>query len=215
MNAPCHAGPTPSYRRVGPPRLHKRLKLAVTQAMLPLLREVPAGRIVNVSSGAGSLTSNANPANAHRRMYGVVYTASKTASTRSRSPWPLNSSRPPSKSTLRIQGSPRRISTTSRARRRSNRPRVNPSASPSSTRLVPQARSRARAARFRGELASSAPALWSVDQQTASYAKAFRGLLIFFKRKPRIAIKGIAKIRAHFQNVNQGPTVSEKADQSG
>jgi NAD(P)-dependent dehydrogenase (short-subunit alcohol dehydrogenase family) len=47
--------------------------------MLPLLREVPAGGIVNVSSGAGSLTSNANPANAHRRMYGVVYTASKTA----------------------------------------------------------------------------------------------------------------------------------------
>jgi NAD(P)-dependent dehydrogenase (short-subunit alcohol dehydrogenase family) len=31
--------------------------LAVTQAMLPLLRAAPAARIVNVSSGAGSLTS--------------------------------------------------------------------------------------------------------------------------------------------------------------
>ena len=30
--------------------------VAVTQAMLPLLREAPAGRIVNVSSSAGSLT---------------------------------------------------------------------------------------------------------------------------------------------------------------
>ncbi|WP_437494188.1 SDR family NAD(P)-dependent oxidoreductase [Sorangium sp. So ce1014] len=53
--------------------------LAVTQAMLPLLREAPAARIVNVSSGAGSLTSNANPANPIREMFGVVYTASKTA----------------------------------------------------------------------------------------------------------------------------------------
>jgi NAD(P)-dependent dehydrogenase (short-subunit alcohol dehydrogenase family) len=31
--------------------------LAVTQAMLPLLREAQAGRIVNVSSGVGSLTA--------------------------------------------------------------------------------------------------------------------------------------------------------------
>jgi NAD(P)-dependent dehydrogenase (short-subunit alcohol dehydrogenase family) len=53
--------------------------LAVTQALLPLLREAPAGRIVNVSSGAGSLTRHANPANPHRAMFGVVYSASKTA----------------------------------------------------------------------------------------------------------------------------------------
>ena len=53
--------------------------LAVTQAMLPLLREAPAARIVNVSSGAGSLTSNSDPANPHRPMFGVVYSASKTA----------------------------------------------------------------------------------------------------------------------------------------
>jgi len=53
--------------------------LAVTQAILPLLREAPAGRIVNVSSGAGSLSRHANPANPHRSMFGVVYSASKTA----------------------------------------------------------------------------------------------------------------------------------------
>jgi NAD(P)-dependent dehydrogenase (short-subunit alcohol dehydrogenase family) len=36
--------------------------LAVCQAMLPLLREAPAARIVNVSSSVGSLTLNADPA---------------------------------------------------------------------------------------------------------------------------------------------------------
>jgi NAD(P)-dependent dehydrogenase (short-subunit alcohol dehydrogenase family) len=53
--------------------------LAVYQAMLPLLREAPAARIVNVSSGAGSLTRNADPANPHRQIFGPVYPASKTA----------------------------------------------------------------------------------------------------------------------------------------
>jgi NAD(P)-dependent dehydrogenase (short-subunit alcohol dehydrogenase family) len=53
--------------------------IAVTQAMLPLLREAPAGRIVNVSSASGSLTMNAEPANPHRAMFGVTYSASKTA----------------------------------------------------------------------------------------------------------------------------------------
>src|SRR5207302_3765046 len=36
--------------------------IAVTQAMLPLLREAPAGRIVNVSSRIGSLTAITDPA---------------------------------------------------------------------------------------------------------------------------------------------------------
>jgi NAD(P)-dependent dehydrogenase (short-subunit alcohol dehydrogenase family) len=36
--------------------------LAVTQAMLPLLRKSASGRIVNVSSGLGSLTHNSDPA---------------------------------------------------------------------------------------------------------------------------------------------------------
>jgi NAD(P)-dependent dehydrogenase (short-subunit alcohol dehydrogenase family) len=53
--------------------------LAVTQAMLPLLREAPAARIVNVSSGVGSLTQNANPAFQWRSIFGPVYPASKTA----------------------------------------------------------------------------------------------------------------------------------------
>jgi NAD(P)-dependent dehydrogenase (short-subunit alcohol dehydrogenase family) len=53
--------------------------LAVYQAMLSLLREAPQARIVNVSSGAGSLTMNSNPANPHRAIFGPVYPASKTA----------------------------------------------------------------------------------------------------------------------------------------
>ena len=52
--------------------------IAVTQAMLPLLREAPAGRIVNVGSTAGSLTWNSDPTNSHRAMFGT-YSASKTA----------------------------------------------------------------------------------------------------------------------------------------
>jgi NAD(P)-dependent dehydrogenase (short-subunit alcohol dehydrogenase family) len=53
--------------------------LAVTQAMLPLLREAPAGRLVMMSSGSGSLTMNANPDHAHRALFGPSYAASKTA----------------------------------------------------------------------------------------------------------------------------------------
>src|SRR6201984_3626150 len=53
--------------------------LAVYQAMLPLLREAPAGRIVNVSSGRGSLTRNMDPTYAYRRIFTPGYSASKTA----------------------------------------------------------------------------------------------------------------------------------------
>ena len=53
--------------------------LAVTQAMLPLLREAPAARIVNIGSGVGSLTLNSDPTWEYRTGYGVVYAASKTA----------------------------------------------------------------------------------------------------------------------------------------
>jgi len=53
--------------------------LAVYQAMLPLLRKSPAARIVNVSSGVGSLARNSDPANAYRRMFTPIYSASKTA----------------------------------------------------------------------------------------------------------------------------------------
>ena len=53
--------------------------LAVTQALLPLLREAPAARIVNVSSGVGSLTRNSDPAYTYRSIFGPGYAASKTA----------------------------------------------------------------------------------------------------------------------------------------
>jgi NAD(P)-dependent dehydrogenase (short-subunit alcohol dehydrogenase family) len=53
--------------------------LAVYQAMLPLLRESPAANIVNVSSGVGSLTANADPAYPYHKMFGPVYPASKAA----------------------------------------------------------------------------------------------------------------------------------------
>jgi NAD(P)-dependent dehydrogenase (short-subunit alcohol dehydrogenase family) len=53
--------------------------LAVYQAMLPLLRQSPDARIVNVSSGVGSLTNNADPAFPYHAFYGPVYPASKAA----------------------------------------------------------------------------------------------------------------------------------------
>ena len=52
--------------------------IAVTQAMLPLLREAPAGRIVLVASSGGSLTLNSDPQNDHRAMFGN-YSVSKAA----------------------------------------------------------------------------------------------------------------------------------------
>ena len=53
--------------------------LAVYQAMLPLLRKTRGARIVNVSSGVGSLTTNSDPAFPYRSIFGPVYPASKTA----------------------------------------------------------------------------------------------------------------------------------------
>jgi NAD(P)-dependent dehydrogenase (short-subunit alcohol dehydrogenase family) len=55
--------------------------LAVYQAMLLLLllRGTPNARIVNVSSGVGSLTMNSDPASPWRSIFGPVYPASKTA----------------------------------------------------------------------------------------------------------------------------------------
>ncbi len=53
--------------------------LAVYQAMLPLLRLSSDARIINVSSGVGSLGTNADPAYPHHKFYGPIYPASKTA----------------------------------------------------------------------------------------------------------------------------------------
>jgi NAD(P)-dependent dehydrogenase (short-subunit alcohol dehydrogenase family) len=52
--------------------------IAVTQAMLSLLRESPAGRIVITASSGASLTLNSDPNNPHRRVFGN-YSASKAA----------------------------------------------------------------------------------------------------------------------------------------
>ncbi len=52
--------------------------LAVTQAMLALLRRSPSPRVVNVSSITGSLSWSGDAANPYRAMFGS-YAASKTA----------------------------------------------------------------------------------------------------------------------------------------
>lgn len=52
--------------------------LAVTQAFVPLLRKSQAARIVNVSSGLGSLTINSTP-HPYRATFNPGYGASKTA----------------------------------------------------------------------------------------------------------------------------------------
>ena len=53
--------------------------LAVTQAMLPLLRRSASGRIVNVSSGLGSLTHNGDPKSELSGVKLTGYNASKAA----------------------------------------------------------------------------------------------------------------------------------------
>jgi NAD(P)-dependent dehydrogenase (short-subunit alcohol dehydrogenase family) len=53
--------------------------LAVTQAMLPLLRRSPAGRIVNLSSSLGSLTLNGDPSSPYYSARLIGYNASKAA----------------------------------------------------------------------------------------------------------------------------------------
>jgi NAD(P)-dependent dehydrogenase (short-subunit alcohol dehydrogenase family) len=53
--------------------------IAVTQVMLPLLRKSKSARIVNVSSGVGSLTRTMAPDNERLRAIFGIYSASKTA----------------------------------------------------------------------------------------------------------------------------------------
>jgi NAD(P)-dependent dehydrogenase (short-subunit alcohol dehydrogenase family) len=52
---------------------------AVTKAMLPLLRKSEAGRIVNMSSGLGSLKQTSDPAWAFAGVNFLAYNSSKTA----------------------------------------------------------------------------------------------------------------------------------------
>ena len=53
--------------------------VALTQALLPLIRKSPAGRIVNLSSILGSLTLHSDPKSPIYAMKGFAYDASKTA----------------------------------------------------------------------------------------------------------------------------------------
>ncbi|MEO9337094.1 SDR family oxidoreductase [Mesorhizobium sp. SB112] len=53
--------------------------LAVYQAMLPILRDTPNARIINISSGAGSLTLNSDPDFPLRPLFDAGYAASKAA----------------------------------------------------------------------------------------------------------------------------------------
>ncbi|CCM77260.1 SDR family oxidoreductase [Rhizobium mesoamericanum] len=53
--------------------------LAVTQAVLPLLRESPAARVVNVSSTLGSLALNGDPESTYYSQRFIGYNASKAA----------------------------------------------------------------------------------------------------------------------------------------
>jgi len=53
--------------------------LALTQALLSLLKKSTAARIVTVSSALGSLGINSNPENPYRSSFDAVYGASKTA----------------------------------------------------------------------------------------------------------------------------------------
>ncbi|MEJ3748414.1 SDR family oxidoreductase [Actinomycetes bacterium KLBMP 9797] len=51
----------------------------VTNALLPLIRRAPAGRIVNLSSGLGSLTLTSDPSNAFAQYPLLAYNSSKSA----------------------------------------------------------------------------------------------------------------------------------------
>jgi NAD(P)-dependent dehydrogenase (short-subunit alcohol dehydrogenase family) len=53
--------------------------VALTQALLPLLRKAPAGRIVNLSSVLGSLTLHSDPTSGIYDRKAFAYDASKTA----------------------------------------------------------------------------------------------------------------------------------------
>ncbi len=53
--------------------------IRVTQAFLPLLRRAPAARVVNLSSGLGSLALTTDPASGYADFRLPAYTASKAA----------------------------------------------------------------------------------------------------------------------------------------
>jgi NAD(P)-dependent dehydrogenase (short-subunit alcohol dehydrogenase family) len=75
-------GPIPRARLEGVERVLRTNflgALAVTQAMLPLLRRASSARIVNVSSGLGSLSQNGDPDYKYAAVKLIGYSASKVA----------------------------------------------------------------------------------------------------------------------------------------
>jgi len=90
-NAGIAAGPFPGHgpehtaAEVSPDLLHKVFEtnffaqVALTRALLPLLKNSPAGRIVNLSSILSSLTLHADPASPIYADKSFAYDASKTA----------------------------------------------------------------------------------------------------------------------------------------
>jgi NAD(P)-dependent dehydrogenase (short-subunit alcohol dehydrogenase family) len=96
---------------------------AVAQAMLPLLRRSPAGRIVNVSSELGSLALNANPGWGHAWAKFLGYSASKAALNMLTVQLAFELKDTPIKVNSAGPGTPRPTSTTTRARRRWRRGR--------------------------------------------------------------------------------------------
>jgi NAD(P)-dependent dehydrogenase (short-subunit alcohol dehydrogenase family) len=99
--------------------------IAVTQTMLPLLREAPAGRVVNIGSSAGSLTLNSDPAHPRPWMFGA-YSASMAASRVITVALPPSSNRLASRSMPHVLALPPRISTTSAARAPSEKLPMSP-----------------------------------------------------------------------------------------
>jgi NAD(P)-dependent dehydrogenase (short-subunit alcohol dehydrogenase family) len=125
--------------------------IAVTQAMLPLLREAPTARIVNMSSSSGSLTLNADPTYLYRAVFGAVYSPSKAA---------LNAITLAFAIELKATGIKVNAAdpgfTGTDLNFFSNRARVRPCASRSSTQTVRRAHSRTRTVLSRGDVALSA-----------------------------------------------------------
>jgi NAD(P)-dependent dehydrogenase (short-subunit alcohol dehydrogenase family) len=76
-DGPSSSGSVESARRVFDTNFFG--VLSVTQAMLPLLLQSPAGRIVNMSSSLGSLTANGDASSEFHGVNLIGYNASKAA----------------------------------------------------------------------------------------------------------------------------------------
>jgi NAD(P)-dependent dehydrogenase (short-subunit alcohol dehydrogenase family) len=142
--------------------------LAVYQAMLPVLRTTPGARIVNVSSGVGSLTANSDPAFAYRAIFGPVYPASKTALNALTVAMAIELERRASRSMLFPPASPERTSMDMPARSPSRQALAKRCASRCSARTAPPGPLRAgRTKQSRGEAACNAGSVTTAGKKPA------------------------------------------------